>query len=106
NTISWSKAAWTCIRNRHTFKMGAMYQRNHYNGFGRQCIAGCVTFTSKETGVPGDPNFTTGGGNPFASFLLGYVDSSSVDTIRFIGQEGPYFSGYFHDYLRIGSRTL
>jgi hypothetical protein len=84
--------------------MGAMYQRNHYNGFGRQCIAGCVTFASKETGVPGDPNFTTGGGNPFASFLLGYVDSASVDTIRFIGQQWPYFAGYFQDDWRVNSR--
>jgi hypothetical protein len=104
NTIYSFNNDLTWIRNRHSFKMGGMYQRNHYNGFGRQCIAGCVSFASKETGVPGDPNFTTGGGNPFASFLLGYVDSGSVDTIRFIGQQFPYFAGYFQDDWRVNSR--
>jgi hypothetical protein len=106
NTIYAFNNDLTWIKNRHTFKAGGMYQRNHYNGFGRQCIAGCVTFSSKETGFPGDPNFTTGGGNSFASFLLGYVDSGSVDTIRFIGQEWPYFSGYFQDDWRIGSKLI
>ena len=96
----------TWIKDKHTLKLGGMYQRNHYNGFGRQCIAGCVTFASKETGFPGDPNFTTGGGNPFASFLLGYVDSGSVDTIRFIGQEWPYFAGYFQDDWRFSSKLM
>ena len=94
----------TWVKNKHTFKFGGMYQRNHYNGFGRQCIAGCVTFASKETGFPGDSNFTTGGGNPFASFLLGYVDSASVDTLRFIGQEWPYFAGYVQDDWRVSPK--
>jgi hypothetical protein len=104
NTIYSFNNDLTWIKNKHTFKAGGMYQRNHYNGFGRQCIAGCVTFASKETGVPGDPSFTTGGGNPFASFLLGYVDSGSVDTIRFIGQEWPYFAGYFQDDWRVSPK--
>ena len=30
-----------------------MLQINHYNGFGRQCEAGCVGFSYQETGVPG-----------------------------------------------------
>ena len=37
----------------------------------------------------GDTNFATAGGNPFASLLLGYADSGSIDTIRFIGQQWP-----------------
>jgi hypothetical protein len=97
NTIYAFNDDLTWIKGKHAFKIGAMYQRNHYNGYGRQCIAGCATFTSKGTGVPGDPNFTTGGGNPFASFLLGWVDNGSVDTIRFIGQQWPYYAGYFQD---------
>jgi outer membrane receptor protein involved in Fe transport len=94
----------TWIRGKHTYKFGGMYQRNHYNGFGRQCIAGCATFTSKTTGFPGDPNFTIGAGNPFASFLLGWVDNGSVDTIRFIGQQWPYFAGYFQDDWKVNSK--
>jgi hypothetical protein len=104
NTIYSFNDDLTWIKSKHTFKAGGMYQRNHYNGFGRQCIAGCTTYTSKETGFPGDPNFTTGGGNPFASFLLGYVDSGQVDTLRFIGQEWPYFAGYFQDDWRVSTK--
>jgi hypothetical protein len=106
NTIYSFNNDLTWIKSNHTFKAGGMHQRNHYNGFGRQCIAGCTSYSSKETGFPGDPNFTTGGGNPFASFLLGYVDSASVDTIRFIGQQWPYFAGYFQDDWRISPKLV
>lgn len=94
------------IKGRHQFKAGGMYQRTHYNGFGRQCEAGCVSFNTTETGRPGDTNFTTGGGNAFASFLLGWADYGSLDTVRFIGQEWPYFSGYFQDDLRVSSKLV
>ena len=104
NTIYAFNDDLTWVKGRHTFKAGGMYQRNHYNGFGRQCIAGCGTFTSKETGFAGDPNFTTGGGNPFATFLVGWADSGSVDTIRFIGQQWPYFAGYLQDDWRVSNK--
>ena len=61
----------TWIHGKHTFKFGGMFQINHYNGFGRQCEAGCVGFSYQETGVPGGSN-PTAGGNAFASFLLGW----------------------------------
>src|SRR5581483_6325063 len=96
NTIYAYNDDFTWIHGSHTFKFGGMYQLNHYNGFGRQCISGCVGFSYTETGKPGvtDP---TQGGNAFASFLLGYADSGQIDTIRFIGQQFPYFGGYFQD---------
>lgn len=84
------------IHGAHNLKFGGTWQINHYNGFGRQCISGCVGFSYSETGLPGvlDP---TKGGNAFASFLLGYADTGSIDTIRFIGQQFPYYAGYFQD---------
>ena len=105
NTVYSYNDDFTWVRGAHTFKLGGMYQLGHYNGFGRQCIAGCVTFNFKQTGRPGDTNFTTAGGNPFASFLLGYADGGSIDTIRFIGQQWPYFAGYIQDDWRV-SRKL
>ena len=84
--------------------MGGMYQRNHYNGFGRQDIAGRGNFDFKETGFPGDTNFTTAGGSSFASFLLGYADNGGLDTIRFIGQQWPYFAGYFQDDIHVNRK--
>ncbi|MCC6590543.1 MAG: TonB-dependent receptor [Bryobacterales bacterium] len=104
NTIYSFNNDLTWIKGKHTFKAGGMFQRNHYNGFGRQCVAGCASFSFKETGYPGDSNFNTAGGNSFASFLLGYVDNGSVDTIRFIGQQWPYFAGFFQDDWKVTPR--
>jgi hypothetical protein len=96
NTVYSYNDDFTWIHGKHTFKMGGMYQLNHYNGLGRQCEAGCVGFSYQETGVPGGSN-TNAGGNAFASFLLGYADSGQIDTVRFIGQQFYYFAGYFQD---------
>ena len=70
NTVYAYNDDFTWIHGKHTFKFGGMFQINHYNGFGRQCEAGCVGFSYQETGVPGGSN-PTAGGNAFASFLLG-----------------------------------
>src|SRR6266446_5141537 len=104
NTIYSFNDDFTWIRGKHSLKFGGMYQLSHYNGFGRQCISGCATFNFAETGRGGDTTFTTAGGNPFASFLLGWADSGQIDTIRFIGQQWPYFAGYFQDDWRINPK--
>ena len=105
NTVYGFNDDFTWMHRSHTFKFGGMYQLNHYNGFGRQCISGCVGFSYTETGEPGvtDPNQ---GGNAFASFLLGYADSGQIDTVRFIGQQFPYFGGFFQDDWRISSHLV
>ncbi len=104
NTIYSYNDDFTWVKGAHTLKFGGMYQLGHYNGLGRQCIAGCVAFSFKQTGRPGDTNFATAGGNPFASFLLGYADGGQIDTIRFIGQQWPYFAGYFQDDWRVSKK--
>lgn len=91
----------TVIKGKHTIKFGVQIQRGYYNGFGRQCVAGCVNFDFKHTGRPGDTNFTTAGGNPFASMLLGYANNGSIDTIRYIGQQWPSFAGFIQDDFRV-----
>jgi hypothetical protein len=95
----------TWIKGNHTFKFGGMYQLNHYNGFGRQCEAGCVGFSYEETGVPGGTN-PNAGGNAFASFLLGYADSGQIDTVRFIGQQFYYFGGFVQDDWRVSRKLV
>ena len=95
----------TWLKGRHTFKFGGMFQINHYNGFGRQCEAGCVGFSYQETGVPGGSN-PNAGGNPFASFLLGYADSGQIDTVRFIGQQFYYVGGYAQDDFRVNNKLV
>ena len=105
NTVYAYNDDFTWIKGNHTIKFGGMYQLTHYNGFGRQCEAGCLGFNYTETGKPGvtDPNQ---GGNAFASFLLGYVDSGQIDTVRFIGQQFPYFAGYIQDDWRVNRKLV
>lgn len=104
NVISFNNDT-TMIRGSHTLKFGGMYQKNYYNGFGRQDVAGRANFSFIGTGRPGDTNFTTAGGNPFASMLLGWATNGGIDTVRYIGQQWPYFAGYFQDDWRL-SRKL
>jgi len=97
----------TWVKGKHTIKIGGMGQVTHYNGLGRQCIAGCAGFSYKETGLilpNGNIASQAQGGNPFASFLLGYADSGNLDTIRFIGQQWHYFAGYVQDDFRISPK--
>ncbi len=96
NTVYGYNDDLTMVKGKHTIKFGGMLQINHYNGFGRQCEAGCIGFSYQETGVPGGSN-PNAGGNAFASFLLGYADSGQIDTIRFIGQHFWYVGGYVQD---------
>ncbi len=105
NTVYSYNDDFTWVKGKHTFKFGGTFQINHYNGFGRQCEAGCVGFSFTETGAPGvtDP---TQGGNAFASFLLGYADSGQIDTPRFIGQQFPYFAGFAQDDWHVNSKLV
>ena len=84
----------TVIKGRHTIKFGAQAMYQFYNGFGRQCVSGCMTFDFKNTGRPGDTNFTTAGGSPIASMLLGYAADGVAETVRYIGQQWPSYSGF------------
>jgi hypothetical protein len=94
----------TWIKGKHTFKFGGMFQRNHYNGFGQQWDAGFSNFSFTGTGRPGDTNFSTAGGNSFASFLLGHVNNGQIHTVRFISQQWPYFAGFAQDDYRLSRR--
>lgn len=94
------------IKGRHSIKAGGMFQRNHYNGFGRQWDAGRVNFSFRETGVPGETSFTKGGGNSFASFLLGLADFGQIHSPRFISQQWPYFAGYVQDDFRVNRNLV
>ena len=106
NTVYSYNDDFTWIHRNHSFKFGGMLQISHYNGFGRQCISGCASFSFVETGRGGDTNFATAGGNPFASLLLGQTNGGSIDTIRFIGQQWPYYAGYFQDDWRISPKLV
>ena len=94
----------TWSRGRHTLKFGGTYQRNYYDGMGYAGIAGIVGFATAETAKPGVTSFTSGGGNSFASFLLGQVDNGRIDTPRLIAQEYRYIAGFAQDDYHVNSK--
>ncbi len=91
----------TYIRGAHTIKFGGMFQQGNYNGFGRQDVAGRANFSFIGTGVPGDSNFNSAGGNAFASYLLGWATDGGIDTVRYIGQQWRYFASFIQDDWRV-----
>ena len=91
----------TIIKGKHTIKIGGQAMYQFYNGFGRQCVSGCMTFDFKNTGRPGDTNFTTAGGSPIASMLLGHAADGVAETIRYIGQQWPSYAGFVQTDWRV-----
>lgn len=103
NTVYSYNDDFTWVRGSHNIKFGGSLQISHYNGFGRQCISGCASFSYINTAVPGVNNPQLGG-SAFASFLLGYANGGSIDTIRFIGQQWPSYAGYIQDDWRFNNK--
>ena len=65
---------------KHTFQWGYLFNDTHYDGFGVQNISGTTGYSYKNTSIPGASSQAVGGGNSFASFLLGQVNSDSLYT--------------------------
>ncbi len=84
-------------KGKHTFKVGYLWERIHYNGFGQQTIGGLVRGDRRSTSVPNDNNLSTGGGNGFASFLLGQGYTGGTENDRFVGQQWRSHGWYFQD---------
>jgi hypothetical protein len=84
-------------KGKHTFKVGYLWERIHYNGFGQQTIGGLVRGDRRSTSVPNDNNLSTGGGNGFASFLLGQGFTGGTENDRFVGQQWRSHAWYFQD---------
>ena len=96
----------TLIKGSHTIKTGFTYDRQQANGFGQQDYGGRAGFSFLQTGVPGQTNFATAGGSPFASFLLGYAHSGRTETIRFLQQVYPYYGFYLQDDWRMSGKFV
>jgi len=91
-------------KGKHAFKIGYLWERVHYNGFGQQTIGGLVRGDRRLTSVPNDNNLSTGGGNGFASFLLGQGFTGGTENDRFVGQQWRSHGWYFQDDYKLTSR--
>jgi hypothetical protein len=67
DTVSW-------VKGKHSFKFGMEYERGGYNNFGYGRASGYLHLNAEETGLPDSSEYGNTG-QPFASFLLGQVDS-------------------------------
>lgn len=84
-------------KGKHTIKIGYLWERIHYNGFGQATIGGQVTGDRRSTSIPNDNNLPTGGGNGFASFLLGQGFAGGTENDRFLGQQWRSHAWYAQD---------
>jgi hypothetical protein len=94
----------TITKGKHTLKIGYLWERIHYNGFGQQTIGGLFHGDRRLTSVPNDNNLNTGGGNGFASFLLGQAFSGGTENDRFVGQQWRSHSWYFQDDFKLSPK--
>lgn len=94
----------TYIKGRHTIKGGYLFERLHYNGFGRQTLSGLVRVSRAQTSIPQSTNPNLGGGNSFASFLLGEVNSAQTENNRFVRQYWRGHAIYIQDDWRVTPR--
>ncbi|MGH9835088.1 MAG: TonB-dependent receptor, partial [Blastocatellia bacterium] len=94
----------TIIKGRHTIKTGYLYERLHYNGFGRQTLAGLVRVSRAQTSIPQSGNSALGGGNSFASFLLGEVNSAQTENDRFVRQYWRGHAAYIQDDWKVNQK--
>lgn len=94
----------TWTKGKHTLKAGYLWERIHYNGFGQQTIGGLVRGDRRSTSVPNDNNLNTGGGNGFASFLLGQAFTAGTENDRFVGQQWRSHAWYVQDDWKLNSR--
>lgn len=94
----------TWVKGRQTWKFGYLWERVHYNGFGRQSLSGLINANRLSTSVPGNNNLLTGGGNGFASFLLGQAFSGGTENDRFVGQQWRSHAWYAQNDIRVSKR--
>jgi len=89
----------TWTKGSHTLQWGYFFNDTHYDGFGVQNVSGTTGYSWRSTAVPnagGSETYTTGG-NGFASFLLGQVNSDSLDTVRYVTMVYRTHQGYIQD---------
>ena len=81
----------TMVRGRHTLKFGADVRREALNVLNPPNPTGAFAFTTTGTNSPA----VAGSGNPFASLLLGQVNSFSIDIQNRVIQERAHIAEFF-----------
>ncbi len=75
----------TWVKGNHTFKFGEEWRKDIWEDVNTRGSQGIYNFSAAETGLPYVSSTTLNGGNlgfPYASFLLGQVDSATVSNLQ------------------------
>ncbi len=75
----------TWVHGDHTFKFGSEWRRDIWEDINTRGSQGIYNFSAAETGLPYVSSTTLNGGSlgfPYASFLLGQVDSATVSNLQ------------------------
>jgi hypothetical protein len=99
----------TITRGQHTLKMGYLYERLHYyggpaNNAANRAISGWLTFDRRSTSVPNNNNLSAGGGNAFASFVLGETFAGRIESPKTNGLQWKSHAWYLQDDWRLTQR--
>ena len=95
NTLSFSKG-------RHFMKAGVDLRHNHLNT--RPTQGGGFTFNARATAIPNETFAGNQTGYAFASYLLGIVDSASLNDPVALGGRRVYDAFFFQDDFKVSSR--
>ena len=85
----------TWVKGRHTVKLGADLRWERVNVTQPPSPTGQFTFSNLFTNSPADPATAANTGTPFASFLLGQVQSFSIDLQEEQIRNRAHFQEYF-----------
>jgi hypothetical protein len=84
-----SVASGSWVHGNHTYKLGGEFRLNSWTDRNSRGAQGVLNFSGNETGDPfnNTGNFTGNGvsgsvGNAYASFLLGQIDTATVNTVQ------------------------
>ncbi|MGA3234781.1 MAG: TonB-dependent receptor [Bryobacteraceae bacterium] len=93
----------TWVKGNHTYKVGADFRIDALTS-GTNSDFGTYSFSNAQTGLPYTQGQTIGGGTvglPYASFLLGLVNSSSVANQALPQTRKPAFGAYIQDNWKV-----
>ncbi len=99
-----ANASATWVHGSHTFKTGAEYNEDSWITHGEQYAMGHYNFSAAETGLPYLQTTTVGEGKigfPYASFLLGGVDSGIISNTTINQYRRPYVALYVQDTWKV-----
>lgn len=94
----------TKTKGAHTIQWGYFFNDTHYDGFGVQNISGTTGYSFDNSSQAGAISEASGGGNSLASFLLGQVNSDSLDTVRYVTVVYRTHQAYIQDDWKVSHK--